>query len=406
MPETPNRQQEGFSLSLIRERFDYVDRKTLFSVLSLMLLSVVAVYSASSPLSYVDGQYSSRVILSHIKMLLGSCGTLLFVTALKPRIFAKLSTVGMIVSLVLVALTFVMGTTLNNASRWLSIMGFSFQPSEIGKVALIIYVARQLAVNENEPRKAFWHCIAAIGLMTGMVLIHNLSTAILIAVSSFSVLIVSKLKWSYIISTIGVGVAIVAIAIAFSEPLKDVLPKRFATWSARVERFMSDTPDEDDDGNYQSKIATMAVSTGGLMGVGPGNSRLSTILPMAFSDFIFVIILEEWGIVGGGIILLLYFFIFARSRIIALQSRKPFHLYTVFGLTWLLVLQALVNMSVGVGIIPVTGQTLPFVSMGGTSNIVCGVLMGVVLSIGAETRRAMALETKGGQKRQPKDKQN
>ena len=196
-----------------------------------------------------------------------------------------------------------------------------------------------------------------------------------------------------IAALLGIAGVLVALVIYLAPLTKGFFP-RAQTWRARVERYLGDdgAQSRQQTGLTQADQALMAVSTGGLAGRGPGNSYMKNFLPQAYSDFIFSTILEEYGLWGGILVVLAYFFVLARARFVAMRCQRPFHLYLICGLAILIVIQAVTNMAVGVGLIPVTGQTLPMVSMGGTSNFITGATFGIMLSVSQETERLNALK--------------
>lgn len=362
------------------------DRYMLMAFLALMLVSLLAVYSASSVLAYQKMHGNTAFyMLRHSVMLL--CAGLIMVTTshLRPRIFAGLAEAMLAGGVVLLVLTMLVGDSVNGSSRWLSLGPVSFQPSEIAKIGLLLFTAKQLAKHYDDPDQAFLPILGATGIVCGIILFENLSTCILIAVSVGLLMFVGRVPLLKL-ATVALAVAAFVVAVIYFAPAVSHVFPRAKTWNARFERHFA-ADEQPAAANYQEEQALAAVSTGGLIGKGPGNSYMKNFLPMAFSDFIFSIILEEYGLLGCLVILGAYYVIFSRVRYVAARCKLPFHLYTIVGLGTVVSFQALINMMVGVGIFPVTGQTLPMVSMGGTSNFITGFAFGIMLSVSEETAR-------------------
>ncbi len=358
------------------------DRIIWIVVLFLMLVSLLAVYSSTGTLAYAkQGGNTAYYVLKHFVMLLMGLGAMVFVHRIPPRYIAGFANVMMAFAVLSLLAALVMGTTTNGASRWLNLGFFSFQPSEFAKLALIVFVARYLALNQHEKdsRKAFLPIMIGIGLICGLIFRENLSTTLLLGFTCMILMFVGRIPVRYLFGVTAIGMVGIVLILLLA-PHLSFLP-RAKTWRARVERFMDPEKHGNSDSNFQSEQAKMAVATGGVIGRGPGNSYYRNFLPMAFSDFIFAIILEEYGLIGGGLVLLCYIVLMARGFNIAKRCERPFHIFLVLGITTLLVLQAFINMGVCVGIFPVTGQTLPLVSMGGTSNIFTGMAIGAILSV-------------------------
>lgn len=379
------------------------DRWIIYAVIFLCITSVLVVYSSTTALAYQKmGGDTGHYLIKNVTMLLGGMVLMGFMSNVHPRFVSGFAEIALGVSvLLLIAATF-MGTSINDSSRWIRVGGFTFQPSEIAKISLMIFTAKQLAWHDKEPDKAFVPIIVATGFVCGFILLENLSTFLLVTTSVVIMMIIGRISVVKIGALGGIVAIVLGLTIYFAPVVKDVFPpaKRAVTWRARIERFVSGDEETSQNGvtkrreKTQEEQALTAVSTGGLAGVGPGNSYMKNFLPMAYSDFIYSTILEEYGAWGGLLVLLAYFVILARARDVARHSKKPFHLYTMYGLAVLLTLQALINMMVGVGLMPVTGQTLPMVSMGGSSNLITGMAYGIMLSVSAETQRLNEAEAK------------
>lgn len=350
-------------------------------VIGLMLVSLLAVYSSTGALAYAkrDGN-TAYFVLKHFGMLMLGLASMIFVHRIPPRFISGFANILMFFSFIALLAVQVMGSSTNGASRWLNLGFFSFQPSEFAKIALIIFVARQLALHQHEPdaRKAFKPIMIGIALICGLIFKDNLSTFLLVTGTCMIMMFIGRVPIKYLSLTGLAGIALLAIVLLMAPHFTFL--KRANTWTNRIERFISNEK-EASEGDFQIIQAKKAIATGGLKGKGPGNSYYRNFLPMAFSDFIFAIILEEYGIAGAFAIILAYLILMARAMIIVRKSERPFHIFLVLGLTLLIAFQAFINMGVCVGIIPVTGQTLPLVSMGGTSNIFTGMAIGAILSV-------------------------
>lgn len=357
------------------------------AVVVLMIASFLAVYSSTSVLAYQKmGGNTSFYMLKHLGMLLMGFGTIFLFHRISIRYINGLSTPMLLFSIGLLVLALVGGQSINNSSRWISVGGFSIQPSEFAKVTMVIYVAMQLGKKEHidNPGRAFWHIIVPLAVVCGLILIENLSTAGLVGGSCFVMMFVGRVPWRYLLSTAAVGIGFLVLVFLFAPYLP--LP-RAQTWHNRIVRhFTASEETENSDENYQIQQALMAVSTGGFIGRGPGNSYMKNFLPMAFSDFIFAIILEEYGMWGGIVILLCYWALMMQCLSIMRACRRAFQLYLVMGLGLLISLQVCINVAVCLGIMPVTGQTLPMVSMGGSSNLFIGMAIGLTLSVSREVQ--------------------
>ncbi|WP_075602059.1 FtsW/RodA/SpoVE family cell cycle protein [Saccharicrinis aurantiacus] len=356
----------------------------LWGVIAILAaFSLLAVYSATGSLAYKYQEGNTyHYMFKHLAFLVGGGVIIYTIHLMDYRIFAKFATVFLWVSITLLFITLLVGSNLNQASRWLTVpgIGISFQPSELAKLALITFIARTLARYQDEDGAidAFKPIMVYVMIVCGLIVKENLSTAMLIFLISFIMMFIGRVpikKLSYVMLA-GFGI------VAFMLFLAPKLPffHRAKTWSARVERFMSDD-DTQSEGNYQSQQAQMAVATGGLFGKGPGNSQQRNFLPHPYSDFIFAIIVEEFGSFGALIIIMCYMVFLYRAGVIVRASSRTFPAFLAIGLSYLLVFQGFINMGVAVGILPVTGQTLPLVSMGGTSILFTCVALGAILSV-------------------------
>jgi len=360
------------------------DRAIWGLVVLFMFYSLLAVYSSSAGVAFLKHNGNTTYFLrTQFFMLLLSIIIIVVVHYLPYRIYFSLAGLFLIISVILLVLTFVFGSRVNEATRWLVIpgTGFSIQTSDVAKVALVIYLARSLAMYQNE-RNNFMlvtkYFMLPVAIICGLIMPENLSTAVMIFGISLVIMFIGRIPFRYLLAYVGiavVGIVLFAIVLsAFTES------NRVQVWKNRIERFVSG--EEDPDGDYQSNQAKIAISTGGLFGKAPGKSTQRNMLPQSNSDFIFAIIIEEYGLLFGAIPLILaYMILLFRGITIAKKCDTAFPAYLVMGLISMIVIQAMLNMLVAVGLFPVTGQTLPMVSWGRTSVMVMSFSIGAILSV-------------------------
>lgn len=354
----------------------------------LCLISIVEVYSASSTLTFRTDYW--RPILRHSMFLLVGLGVVLAVHSVNPKYFSILA-VGLPIACILLIATRLLGNPVNGSYRWISIAGITFQPSEIAKICLVGFVAFLLSRRkEIGDIKVFQWILIATVITCGIIFIDNGSTAIILSGIVFLMMFLGQIPFKYlgkIVLIIGILLALIFAVIKFvPSDVKNRFLPRAATWEERFNDFgkEEDVNSEEfviTDDNYQVSHANIAIANGGLIGKMPGNSTERDFLPQAYSDFIYAIIIEEMGLIGGIFVLLLYIILFIRTGIIAHRSDRLFPKFLVMGAALILVMQALANMAVAVGLIPVTGQTLPLVSRGGTSTLITCVYFGIILSV-------------------------
>jgi cell division protein FtsW len=359
-------------------------------ILILSILSVLVVYSSTGTLAYRHEERSlSYFVLKHAGLLLLG-GAIIFVTHRIPyKIYSRLSLLLLVISGVMLLITLVMGVSLNEASRWIKIpgLGLTIQTSDFAKLALIMYIARVLSLNQDDIGQfkfVFWYLLVPIFAICILIMPANLSTALILMVTSMMLLFVGRVPIKYLFLVGGGSVLILALVIGGVVVSGDQM--RVGTWQNRIENYVTGEGGD----NYQSEQSKIAIASGGLLGKGPGNSTQRNFLPHPYSDFIFAIIVEEYGFLGGLVIVALYMFLLYRAGLVVRKSKRAFGAFLAMGLTLSLSFQALINMGVAVGILPVTGQPLPLVSMGGTSLLFTGVALGIILSVS----RSVELEKK------------
>lgn len=382
-------------MSKIRKHF-VGDKGIWMIIIILSIASILSVYSATGYLAYrVRGGNTSYYLFKQF----ASLGFGILIVVIISKIHSKWITGGALIllylSILLLIITLAMGVNLNNASRWLvvPVVGFSFQPSEFAKLSLIVYIASVLAryQKDDEPAiEAFWPIIIHSGIVILLIFTENLSTALLIAGVTVAMMFVGRVPIKKILLTGLVVVSFVGLILVFANHVS-FLP-RAKTWSSRVEQFFN--PEEANPNlKYQSEQSKIAIATGGFIGKGPGNSVQRNFLPHPYSDFIFAIIAEEYGIVGSILIILCYLWLLARVGVIVSQSKRTFPAFMAFGLGLLLVSQAFLNIGVAVGVFPVTGQPLPFVSLGTSSILSTSIALGLILGASRMSQEQSELET-------------
>ena len=342
----------------------------------LSLFSIMVVYSAAG---WSD-------LISHIPKLLIGLFAMYVVHLIPFKYFSKLGQLGYFTSLLLLVLVFIIGVTVNGAARWINIVGFQFQPSDVAKLTVILFMARQISVNREHLdgfREFFWYVLAPLVIVCLLILPNNFSTSALVFINGLVLMFVAKIRLQFIAKVLLIALigAFIIYASAKWTPLGTGIIPRSATWVSRVDNFLLAGDEQQMDKDYQQTQALVAIQNGGIYGVGPGKSTQRSILPYSESDFIYAIVLEEYGLLGGVLAIMFYLILLFRSVRISLKSESIFGSLVAIGLMFSLVFQAFINMLVSVEVIPVTGQTLPLISMGGTSIVFSCIAIGIVLSV-------------------------
>lgn len=384
------------------------DRVIWMIVLLLSLLSLLAVYSSVVTLAYKHHSGDTEYYLfKHGKIIVLGFFLMWLTHRIKFTYFSRISQIALIVSIPLLLYTLVKGANLNNADRWIAIpgLGLTFQTSDFAKIALIMYVARILTVKQAEMedfKKVLIHLMAPIFVVCGLILPANFSTAALLFTTCMIILFIGRVKIMHILKTIGMAIAGFSLLISLSFAAPGFLP-RVDTWKARIVEFFKGEEKKDPNKSFQANQSKIAIATGGVIGKGIGHSSQRNFLPHPYSDFIYAIIIEEYGsVIGGGGILLLYLILLYRGIRVASRSDKTFGTLLAFGLSFSLVFQAMINMAVAVNLFPVTGQPLPFLSMGGTSILFSSIAVGIILSVSKSSEKSETAadsepdEAKGG----------
>jgi len=357
-------------------------------VISLSLISMLAVYSSTGTLAYkFQGGNTTYYILKHFSfMLVGLVA--IYITHLIPyKYYSRLAQLFLIIAVPLLAVTLVLGTALNSAPRWLTLpgIGITIQTSDFAKLAIIMYIARILSLRQEEIKdfyKAFLPIIFPVGIVCVLILPANLSTSLIIFIVSVILMFIGRISIRHIMLLGFMGALLITCFVWLAPMTKTGFGYRVETWKHRVESFFSKKDKEKgEEENFQVQQAKIAVAMGGIIGKGPGNSTQRNFLPHPYSDFIFAIIVEEYGLIGGVIVLFLYLYLLYRAGVIVRKANRTFPAFLTIGLAISLVFQAMINMAVAVNLIPVTGQTLPLVSMGGSSILFSSAALGIILSV-------------------------
>jgi cell division protein FtsW len=341
----------------------------------------MSVYSASAQLAFRSSTGSTTFfLLKQIFYLLLAVGAIIIIHNIPYKYFSKMSVYLWYFSLALLVFTLLWGLNVNDARRWIMLPGgITFQTSDFAKITLIMYLSRTLALKEssiNTLKGSLKEVFAPIVITCGLIFLEDLSTAVLLFGISMILVVYSRMNIKFIAIMSAITVGFMIIMLLLIKTNQDF--GRFKTWNNRLESFTTPGGEE----NIQERHSKIAVATGGLFGKGPGKSSQRNILPHPYSDYIFAVIVEEFGLIFGAIPLIaLYMYLFLRAKKIVKKVKRKFGAYITAGLSTLIVLQALSNMAVTTNIFPVTGQPLPFVSYGGTSILFTGIAFGVILSV-------------------------
>jgi len=365
------------------------DRLIWALVALLAMFSFLPVYSASSNLAYTygNGNTISFLVKHFVHLILGF--TIMFAVHKIPyRYFRGLSLMAMPFVIVLLVVTMFQGTTIEgaNASRWIKIpiVGFSFQTSTLATVVLMVYVARYLSKMKDEVitfKDSLLPLWAPVFIVLALILPSNFSTTAIIFVMVLVLTFLGGYPLRYLAAIVGAGLIGLTMFILVAKAFPDAMPNRVDTWMSRIDNFSNS---EDTAEDYQIEKAKIAIASGGIKGVGPGKSIQKNFLPQSSSDFIFAIIVEEFGLIGGLGLFVAYMLLLLRFVIVAQKSDSVFGKLLVLGVGLPIIFQAMINMAVAVELFPVTGQTLPLVSSGGTSIWMSCLAIGIILSVSAK----------------------
>lgn len=362
------------------------DRVIWIVLLLLSLLSLLIVYSSTGALAYRQAAGNTMHFLIRQIFFLGAgLGLMLvMVNFLSVKIYSILANLLVYISIGFLLLSAVMqfAGMASGSGRTLDIGFISFQPAELAKISLIMFSAKILGKKQQskeELKKAFYIIMAHTVVICGLIFLSNFSTAALLFATILTMLFVGRVPFKYLVIVIGIGVGIVAATYFLADHFPSA-PTRMHTVKGRIDRFINGDPSEEK-GITQADYAKLAIYEGGILGKGPGNSDVSNYMAAAYNDFIFAIIIEEYGLIAGIGVMFLYLIFFFRAVVIVRRATRTFPAFLVTGLTMLLVFQAMINIGVSTGVLPVTGQPLPWVSLGGTSLLFTSVAFGCILSV-------------------------
>lgn len=371
--------------------FHYIqgDRAIWGVVFLLALFSFMPVYSASSNLAYLYGDGSTLPYLfRHFAHLILGFAILYGVHKIPYNYFRGLSIIAIPVVILLLVITMAEGTTIEgaNASRWIRVpfVGVTFQTSTLAGVALMTYVARYLSrikdktVTFKETLLPLW---VPVFIVLALILPANFSTTAIFFLMIVLLVFIGGYPLRYLGIILGAGLIFLTLFVISAKAFPGVFPNRVDTWMSRVENF---SDNEDTEADYQIGIAKVAIASGGITGLGPGKSVQKNFLPQSSSDFIYAIIVEEFGLLGGLFLMVLYLFLLFRIVVVAHKSTSVFGKLLVIGVGLPIVFRAMINMAVAVELFPVTGQNLPLISSGGTSIWMTCLALGMVLSVSAK----------------------
>jgi len=370
-------------------------------VVLLALISMLVVYSATGSLAYKNYKGNTEIYLfKQVAFIILGIGIIYFAHLVNYIIYSKIAQLLFLLSIPLLIYTLFFGLSMNEGSRWirLPIIGMNLQTSELAKLALFMYLARLISKKQDvikDFKKGYLPLIIPVGIICVLIAPANLSTALLLGASCMLLLFIGRARTKHLLLTVGVVLIpalflIIAAVIshksgdASAEVKKESgskLTARVGTWISRVEHFIYGGKSADDDDAYQVNQAKIAIAKGGFLGVGPGNSTQRNFLPQAYNDFIYPIIIEEYGLMGGAFIVFVYLVFLFRSIKIFRRCPFAFGAFLALGLSFTLAIQAIANMAVSVNLFPVTGVTLPLVSMGGSSFLFTCLSIGIILSV-------------------------
>jgi cell division protein FtsW len=357
------------------------DRPIWMIVIVLSVFSLLTVYSSTGSLAYrFRAGNTEYYLFKHLVIIILGLGLMYVAHKIKYTYYSRISQLALFIAIPLLIYTLFRGTSINEASRWLTlpIINISFQSSDFAKLAIIMYLARLLAKKQEsikDFKSSFVPVVLPVLIICGLIMPSNFSTAAVLFTTCIVLMFIGRVRFKYIMALMGIGLVAVSLFIAVVINMPD--SGRVHTWKNRISTFTgTDTGD-----NYQANQSKIAIATGGIFGKLPGNSTQRNFLPHAYSDFIYAIIIEEYGLAGGFIVLMLYMMLLYRGVRIAHKSPGTFGALLAAGLSFSLVFQAMINMAVAVNLLPVTGQPLPLVSMGGTSMWFTSLSIGIILSV-------------------------
>lgn len=375
------------------------------TILILFLFSLLSVYSSTGTLAYrARGGHTEFYLIKQLILMFGGLGMIYLVHLVNYKLFSRLSQIAFWLSIILLIITLAFGTDINQAKRWLTlpVINLTMQTSDFAKLALTMYLARILSKKQDDIKsfkEGFINMILPVFAICALIAPEDMSSALVIFATSVLILFIGRVSLIYIGGLFIISVLSLAMAVTFLLNMpEENMQGRMLTWKGRVEVFQEslfgDAESKKATEPFQVTQAKIAIAKGGLFPNGPGNSTQKNFLPHAYSDYIYVIIIEEYGLIGGVFILFLYLFFLFRTALMIKKTPKAFGAILAFGLALSLVIQAMINMGVAVNLLPVTGLTLPLISMGGSSTIFTSIAFGIILSVSrdVETRDEKMVE--------------
>ncbi|MEN9569492.1 MAG: hypothetical protein RL172_723 [Bacteroidota bacterium] len=374
------------------------DRVIWAIVVILTLMSLLVVYSSTGSLAYKYSKSTESFLFKQFAFIILGVLVIYFAHRVNYIVYSRIATILFLVSIPLLLYTLFFGVQLNSGSRWikLPVINMTFQTSDLAKLALFMYLSRQLSRKQNvikDFHKGFLPVIIPVGIICILIAPANLSTAILIAGTSLLLMFIGRVNTKHILATIGIAIIpvilLLGVAIKYydkqehkAKELPAILAAgRVPTWIGRIQTFIYSNKEDQNEKLYQINQAKIAIAKGGWLGKGPGNSEQRNFLPHSYSDFIYAIILEEYGLIGGAFILFIYLLFLYRCIRVYQKCPFAFGAFLALALSFTLVIQAITNMSVNVNLFPNTGVTLPLVSMGGSSFLFTCLSVGIILSV-------------------------
>lgn len=386
------------------------DRVIWGIVVLLTLISLLVVYSSTGSLAYRHSKSNESYLIKQVFFIVLGVMLIYFFHRVNYTFYMRLAKIMFVISIPLLIYTYFFGATLNEGSRWikLPIINMTFQTSDFAKLALFIFLSRQLSAKRNvikDFKKGFLPVVLPVAIICLLIAPANLSTAILVGATSLMLMFIGRVSTKHILLTIGMAllpvVMLIMMAVSFYDKAehKNNMPAflsvgRIPTWVSRIQVYIYGTKDEGSDKVYQINQAKIAIANGGFLGRGPGNSEARNFLPHSYSDFIYAIILEEYGLLGGAFMVFIYMIFLYRCIRLYRKCPGAFGAFLALALSFMLVVQAIANMGVNVNLFPNTGVTLPLVSMGGSSFLFTCMSIGIVLSV---ARNVEQLEGKNNQ---------
>ena len=374
------------------------DRVIWAIVILLTLASLLLVYSSTGSLAYRMSKSTESYLFKQFAFIILGLMLIYFAHRINYTLYSRVALILFLISIPLLMYTLLFGVQLNSGSRWikLPVINMTFQTSDLAKLALFMYMSRQLSKRQlviKDFKKGFLPIIIPVALICLLIAPANLSTAILIAGTSFMLMFIGRVSTKHILLTIGIAlipiVFLIAVAVSTydkqtgeTKKLPSIMAAgRIPTWISRIQTFIFSKKDDDSEKSYQINQAKIAIANGGWLGKGPGNSQARNFLPHSYSDFIYAIIIEEYGLVGAAAMILIYLLFLYRCIRIYKKCPYAFGAFLALALSFTLVIQAIANMGVNVNLFPNTGVTLPLVSMGGSSFLFTCLSIGIILSV-------------------------